>query len=517
MPPVTRGIVRFAGRGETWSMSGENANPHCSNDYMTDSSTVRRTLLGILPLTAILVLASMLRMVHLGQSSLWYDEIVTMRLARTESPPALLQLLDQIDATRAPLQPFLLQGWVSLFGPSELSGRGFSALCGILTVAVVYWVGSIAFDATTGLWASWLCAISPLLVYYSREVRMYAWLALVTCLAWGLLFSQGRSPQLRKLVLYGLSLMAIAYSHPLGLLMVGALGLASFLYRQAFQISRRSWLLTHLAVAAAIVPWVGKYLDHAPESTTGPLSLRFLLGMPIGFIGGNFATLLVCSLLIAYGLCELQRRENGGFRIVLERAAPSVSLLIWLSVPPLVLYAYSRMAHPIFGPARYTLFVGPAYLILVARGLSKLAWPLGVAAAATGAILSGVMLLNDVYRADLKADWREAATYLDAPRPERTVAILSADASGDTEVETARYYLGPDRRLTSWTDRPGDFIPNRNPAWVAISLRKGRPVSALPAALTDHEFVRETVDFPGLRLMRVGFDGGVPGSQGRDR
>ena len=449
-------------------------------------------------------------MFHLGQSSLWYDEIVTMRLARTESPPALLRLLDQIDATRAPLQPLLLQGWVALFGPSDLSGRSFSALCGTLTVAVVYWIGLRAFDATTGLWASWLCAISPLLVYYSREVRMYAWLVLVTSLAWGLLFSQGRSPRIGTLVLYALSLIAIAYSHPLGLLMVGAIGLASFLHRRTFQISGRSWFLVHLAVTAAIVPWVSKYLDHAPESPTGLLSLRYLIGMPIGFIGGNFAAMLACSLLIAFGLCGLRRRENGTFRIVLERAAPSVSLLIWLVIPPVVLYAYSRIAHPIFGPARYTLFVGPAYLILVARGLSKLAWPLGVAAVAAGAVLSGIMLMNDVYRPDLKADWREAAAYLGRRDPSATVAVIAMGSSGATELETARYYLGPHRRLISWTDQPGDSSPGPNPIWVAISLRNGRPVSALSAALTDTEFVRETVDFPGLRLMRVGINAGVP-------
>jgi mannosyltransferase len=497
-------------------MSGDHDKQKVFPVFLDNGSTVRRRLPGIL-LTAILVLASMLRIFQLGQSSLWYDEVVTMRLARTEGPPALLRLLDQIDATRAPLQPVLLQCWVSVFGPSDLSGRSFSALCGILAVAVVYWAGLMAFDATTGLWAAWLCAISPLLVYYSREVRMYAWLVLVTCLAWGLLFSQGRSPRIEKLALYALALIAIAYSHPLGLLMVGALGLASFLHRQAFQLSGRSWLLTHLAIAVAIVPWVGKYLDHAPESISGLLSLRFLLGMPIGFIGGNFRALLVCSLLIAYGLCGLQRRENGGFRFVRERAAPSVSLGIWLLVPPVVLYAYSHVAHPIFGPARYTLFVGPAYLILVARGLRKLAWPLGIAVAAAGAVLSGVMLRDNVYRPDLKADWREAAAYLDRHNPGAPVAILSADASGDTELETARYYLGPDRRLISWTDQPGDSSLSRNPTWVAFSLREGRPVSALPSALTDHNVIRETVDFPGLRLLRVDFRGGVPGSQERDR
>ena len=170
----------------------------------------------------------------------------------------------------------------------------FSVLCGIITVALVYWIGLRAFDGTTAVWASWLCALSPPLVYYSREVRMYMWLVLVTCLAWGLLFSYARSPRLWKLVLYGLTLIAIVYSQPLGLLMVGALGMASLLFRQAFQISWRGWLCTHLAVVLAVAPWVGQYLDHAPESTSGLLPLRYLLGMPIGFIGGNFAVLFVC-------------------------------------------------------------------------------------------------------------------------------------------------------------------------------------------------------------------------------
>ena len=143
----------------------------------------------------------------------------------------------------------------------------------------------------------------------------------------------------------------------------------------------------------------GDMLTTRRNTVTGPLSLRFLFGTPIGFIGGNFVVLICCLMLIAYGLCVVQTREKGRFRVVLEHAATSVSLLIWLAIPPLILYAYSWVAHPIFGPARYTLFVAPAYLILVARGLAKLPLPLGIAAAAGAAVLSGVMLMSTVYRA----------------------------------------------------------------------------------------------------------------------
>ncbi len=224
-------------------------------DHQLQKSTIlpgyhRRTIY----LLAIMVIASAVRLYHLDQSSLWYDEVVTMRLARTENPAALIRLLNQIDATRAPLHPLLLQAWVALFGPSDAAGRAFSVLCGIMTVGLVYSIGLRAFDTTTGLWASWLCALSPFLVYYSREARMYMWLVLVTCWAWDLLFSHSQSPRPWKLALYGLSLIAIVYSHPLGLLMIGALGLASVLFRSWFRMSWRGWLYTHFAVVLAIAP-----------------------------------------------------------------------------------------------------------------------------------------------------------------------------------------------------------------------------------------------------------------------
>ena len=456
-------------------------------------------------LIAIVVIASLMRLYHLGESSLWYDEVVTMKLARTANPAALYRLLRQIDATRAPLHPLLLQSWVSLLGHSDASGRAFSVLCGIITIGLVYWIGLLAFDVTTGLWASWLCAISPLLVYYSREARMYMWLVLVTCLAWGLLFSHFRLPSPWKLVLYALSLVAIIYSHPLGLLMVGALGLASVLFRRSFRISWKGWLYTHFAVLIAVAPWVRQYLDHPPESTTGPLPLRYLLGMPIGFVGGNFTILLACSLLIAYGLCMVHRRKPGCIQIVLERPGPAISLLLWLAIPPTFLYAYSHVAHPIFGPPRYTLFVGPAYLILVARGLGKLPRPLGIAAAAGGAILSGVMLLSDVYRPDLKADWKDVAAYINRRDPGAVVAVISADLASNTELETARYYFGPDQVVVPWSDRPGDLMGRHDSVWVSISLRDGQLVGELPAALTNGKLIREVVDFSRLRLMRIDY------------
>ena len=241
----------------------------------------RRTTL----LVTILLIAGVLRLFQLGQSSLWYDEVVPMRLARTKGPGTLLQLLRKIDATRAPLHPLVLQCWTGVFGPSDCSGRALSVICGVITVGLVYWIGLLAFDARTGLWASWLCAVSPLMVYYSRKRQCISgWF--LTCLAWSLLFAIAITPP-GLLAIYTLTVIGLVYSHPLGLLMLVALALATWLFHQAFQFAGDCGSFS--SSSSFWCPTLGQSVSGTTsESTTGLLPVRYLLGMPIGFVGGNF-------------------------------------------------------------------------------------------------------------------------------------------------------------------------------------------------------------------------------------
>jgi uncharacterized membrane protein len=469
----------------------------------------------------ILAVALALRVYELGRLSFWYDEVVTVRLARAGSPAALLWLLDQIDATRAPLHPLLLQGWFGLFGPSEVSARAFSAAGGVLTVALVARLGRRAFDdETTGLWAAALAAVSPPLVYYAREARMYAWLVLVTCAAWDALWSLRRGVTAGRLAWYALTLTALGYSHPLGLLMIAALGPASLVNRRALGLSWPGWLSAHLAALAALAPWLRHYVDHAPESTVGRLPLKFLLGTPIGFLGGNFLTLAGFAALIAYGLAPCFRRffvrwAPPTIRDSTPASPPNLapSLLIWLIVPPTLLYEYSRLSHPVFGPSRYTLFVAPAYLILVARGLARLPLLPRLFAATTALGLAALSLPEAVYAPDLKADWRAAAALIDRADPAgaEPVVVVATDPAHNVEVETARYYLGPRRPVVPMPGRPEDLArtlpPGPGRVWFAVGLRGGKPVGMVP-----DPFARggTATDLAGLRLIADDERAGAP-------
>jgi mannosyltransferase len=395
-----------------------------------------------LSIALILLIAAGLRCWEIDRTSLWYDEVVTMRVARAGSAAELLALLDQIDGTRAPLHPLLLQHWLRVFGPSAFAGRAASALCGILTVGLVYLLGRQAFDAQTGRWAAWLAAVCPPLVYYSQEARMYAWLVLLTCLSWLVVLSFRKSATSGQCATYWLLLSSLVYSHPLGLFMVAAHGGAYLLARRWLKLKFIWWLTIQIAVILTIAPWLPRYLDHGTDYPMPRYSLRFLLAVPLEYVGGNGIALVVCLAIVALGLLG---RES-----VRSKLTENVVLLAWMAVPPVLMYGYSYFFQPIFGPPRYHLFIAPAYLILLAHGLCKLPaivrWP----AAAAGFVLSMSLISAGVYDRALKSDWRGLARWLEQQgrAGERGVPVTIVVHPSDPrfprdQVEAARYYLAP--------------------------------------------------------------------------
>jgi uncharacterized membrane protein len=462
-------------------------------------------------LAAIVAIGLGVRSYALGRLSFWYDEVVTMRLARAGGPGALLERMFQIDATRAPLHPLLLSLWIALFGPSEAAARGFSVACGVATIVLIYQIARTAFDSATGLWASWLAVLSPLLVVYDREARMYAWLVMLTCLSWRLMLSLRGRWTFAKAVLYVIGLTALAYSHPLGVLMLLALTLAALLELIRHSGTWPRWLAVYGTTAVLVLPWLPNYLDHPPEYLSGRLPLKFLLGTPIGFIGGGSPVLVALTGIIAFGIArrglviDADRRRH----IDPDRMMSPALLLVWLIVPPVLLYVYSWLADPIFGPARYTVFVAPAFLILVAAGLRQIPalalYPLGLVLT----FIAVATLRPAAYDRDLKADWRAFAhdltrEMLAGPDGSIVVLVSSADPRRNVEVETARYYLPAGTVAIAAgetaTEAPGP--PHADAVYYTAGLRSEPPAAvSVPKSFRAYRF-REDRRYPGLIVYR---------------
>ncbi len=151
--------------------------------------------LSRLPLFLILFGAFAYRLQRLGAASLWYDETVSLYLARLDLAALTRHTAGDI---HPPLYYYLLHFWGRLAGWSEFSAAFLSLFFGVLLVALVY---RVARDLTPphptpplrapsplscspnrrgerglgvrGEVAAFLIAVSPFNLWYSQEVRMY--------------------------------------------------------------------------------------------------------------------------------------------------------------------------------------------------------------------------------------------------------------------------------------------------------------------------------------------------------
>jgi hypothetical protein len=419
----------------------------------------RSLMTRALPLATILLVAAGLRFWGLTAKSLWYDEVITMHVARTKDPAALLDLIVRIEGTRAPLHFLVLQGWLKVFGTSDLSARSLSALLGVAGVAVVYLVGRSAYDARTGQWAAWLSAVCPPLVYYAQEARMYTLLVLLTGLSWLVLLSFRHAAGAGRCVVYALLLLALPYTQPLGLFMIAAHGLAYLIARPALLLSFPRWSMIQVGVMLGIAPWMRHYLDHGTDYPMPYYKIRYLLAAPTEWIGGNSLVLPICLAIVAVGLVTIVRGPDGDRRrLRVDRPVEGLILIVWAVVPPVLIYAYSFVGVPIFGPSRYHLYSAPAYLVLVGHGLARLPpllrWPM----AGAGLVLS--MSLLQTYAPTIKADWRGLAAWLERHHPQAAPGAIAVVVHPSDprflreQPEAARYYLSPRFRVIAAGSNP---------------------------------------------------------------
>ncbi len=146
--------------------------------------------ISYLLLVLILLLASFLRFYRLDAQSLWNDEGTSVAVAGRDLATIARDAAGDI---HPPLYYWLLHGWLRLTGDSEFAVRAFSALLGVLLVALTYALGRLLTGRWAGLAAAFLAAINPFQVYYSQEARMYMLLAALTAgVMWALTRVGGR-------------------------------------------------------------------------------------------------------------------------------------------------------------------------------------------------------------------------------------------------------------------------------------------------------------------------------------
>jgi mannosyltransferase len=200
------------------------------------------------------VLALGLRLYRLGAQCFWYDEAQTLLVAG-------LPWGEIVQVTyRPPLYHFLLHLWAGLVPGTEFWLRLPSAALGALVPPLICMLGTRVYGRRTGFVGGMLAIISPTLVAYAQELRMYSLMAAAFALL--LWFSSSLLRRQRagawSWAGYGLTGTAALYTHYFALpflITLAACGLVFLLSQRRYDILRR-WIAVHLISAVAFTPWV---------------------------------------------------------------------------------------------------------------------------------------------------------------------------------------------------------------------------------------------------------------------
>ncbi len=358
----------------------------------------------------ITVLAAVLRLLYLGQKSFWLDEIVSVSIARLD-PAGFRNIVLSWELNEG-LYYTLLRAWMHL-GQGEFFIRLLSALPSVAAVPFVYLLGRRLFSERVGLIAALLLAVNAFDVRYAQEARGYSLFAFFAVLACWFFVRCVDEPQ-KKGNWAGLAIaLALGiYAHFFTGFLLPVFWLAALMLPKR-NVAWKRFLISSAVVAVLAVPALLFVVtkNRGQVGWVQPTTWRDLYNLAILLSGrGGLALLLLCAAGLALELVRVLRlRSREGKRAIWGAAL----VWMWLLLPVAITVAMSAM-KPMF-VTRYLLFCLPAFVLLVAAGMSVVRpkWLLGAMLVAIAALsLRGVA---GYYRTGFdppEQDWRGAVQYL---------------------------------------------------------------------------------------------------------
>src|SRR5438105_12004213 len=237
-------------------------------------------------LGAVLVVAVGVRFSTLGLQSYWSDEAATVHLLKGSFGHMLSALPDS--ERTPPLYYAAAWVWSRLFGTGEVGLRSLSAIFGVVTVLVAYLIARRVAGQGAGLIAALLCAVSPLLVWYSQEARSYSMLVFLCAASVWLWLRASKSRSRASIVAWGIVSCLAILTHYFGSFIV--LFEALFLLRTRRGEPVLLGVVALLAAAQVSLIPLALHQAHANEPnyyvTTTPLSTR-IIDIPKRFLLGE--------------------------------------------------------------------------------------------------------------------------------------------------------------------------------------------------------------------------------------
>ncbi|WP_221353000.1 glycosyltransferase family 39 protein [Streptomyces beigongshangae] len=300
----------------------------------------------------------------IGDRQLWRDEHATW-WAASLSLHDLSLLIRSIDVVFTPYYVFM-HGWVALAGDSPTALRIPGAVAMAASAGLLALLGRRLFTPQTGILAGLAFAVVPVTTRFGQEIRPYAFAVAAVLLSTLLLARALDRPSFKVWVAYTLSVPLIGWSHLASVAVLGAhLVMIVAARRAGDRIVGWAYAAAFTLGMSFVVPMAVSGSGQSGQIAWNNPGVEDLLDFPENLFGSR-AVAVPVMVLGVIGLFFAGRS--------------ALPLAVWVVVPPVATYVTAAQLH-LFLP-RYLLFTAPAWVLLAAVAVVRIAGPV----AGTGAV-----------------------------------------------------------------------------------------------------------------------------------
>ncbi len=339
------------------------------------------------------LLGLLTRIWQLDYHSVWFDEAVSLQWAGSDATFIWQKTFPLLEDKHPPAYYLSLHYWQSLLGwiglaQNDAALRLLGVLYGLVTVWAIMQLATSISGRRTGMLSGLLVALSPVLVWYSQELRMFQPATALSTVAALALWQAWHAPTVNRQwlgwVCFLLTMTAALYSYLFSAFLMPAAGLTLLvLFLHSAQPDRwqrfgRGLLMIGLTgllfLPLAYNAWIVNGSEGDPGVAFANVSsnlwrlLRiftlwrvqwsptWLISAALGF----FAIALLIGLLLPTRATPPNNQQP---------TQPRTWLWLWIGIPLLIGNILQSRSESVFGEDRYFLFLAPFVLWAIARGL----------------------------------------------------------------------------------------------------------------------------------------------------
>ncbi|MGE5327726.1 MAG: glycosyltransferase family 39 protein [Thiobacillus sp.] len=403
------------------------------------------------------------------KSSIWFDEGFGAYMIKYNFWDIAKYTANDV---HPPMYYWLLKIWSMLFGNTELALRSMSTFFGGIAIVFGYLLSNKLFGKVAARFSLIFLALSPMLVRYGQEARMYTLVTSITIAATYVLTIAVNSKKKLPWIIYGILVGLGMWVH----YFTAIIWIAHWIWRadNVRRVARsgeflrkffsKDWVMAHVIAVALYVPWLPFFFWQTFSVTVLGFWIPAVNSTtPIGFLTefiyyknpgetAGWQALALWAAVIFFGVLaykvykKLDKATKQSYRLIFTLAFLPMIILFVISTPPFrALYIDRYLITSAIGLA---VFFGVT--IALSRDFIKKEWRIA------SVVIMAVLFVTGIGNVWNLGNWNKNSG--DTNQTREIVQIATEKSNGKQPIIAATPWLFYEATFYSTDDHPVYFL-----------------------------------------------------------